>query len=299
MDIQIHATGEDIMESKSNSQPRPWAAGRGAPYSYEGRKEEGNFQIRSGKGLNGTSLKWIAMTAMLIDHIGAVILERLAVYQGDIDRIKMIIALFPGDSLYYAAWGTRVVGRIAFPIYCFLLVEGFLHTRNWKRYWFRLAVFALISEVCFDLAVSNVWFGGTQNVFFELAAGLLVLSALKNAERLPPGPREMSSMIAIAAGCGITWLFKTDYDMEGILLIAAYYLLRSRRWKQALGGGFLAFGGSFPFAYGAAALSSVPILFYNGTKGKGGLKYVFYWFYPAHLLILFLIRRFVIGIPVG
>ena len=90
-------------------------------------------------GLSGTALKYIAMTTMLADHIGAVLLERIVYYRGNLEQVAMLMTSQWGDTLYWLWRMLRTVGRIAFPIYCFLLVEGFLHTRDWRRYWLRMA----------------------------------------------------------------------------------------------------------------------------------------------------------------
>jgi len=81
-------------------------------------------------GLSSTALKYIAMTTMLADHIGAVLLERIVYYRGNLERVALIMTSQWGDTLYWLCQVLRSVGRIAFPIYCFLLVEGFLHTRD-------------------------------------------------------------------------------------------------------------------------------------------------------------------------
>ena len=98
------------------------------------------------KGLNSFQLKCIAIVTMLIDHIGAII--------------------FPTQM------GFRIIGRFSFPIFCFLLVEGFHHTKDVKKYMIRLGIFALISEIPYDLAFRNVFLEfERQNVFFTLLLG--------------------------------------------------------------------------------------------------------------------------------
>ena len=150
-------------------------------------------------GLSGTALKYIAMATMLADHIGAVLLERIVYYRGNLEQVAMLMTSQWGDTLYWLWRMLRTVGRIAFPIYCFLLVEGFLHTRDWRRYWLRMAAFALISEIPFRLAVWNTWAGGSSNVYVELAIGLLVLRGLKQSEGLTQ-PRRAAGMAAVIGG---------------------------------------------------------------------------------------------------
>ncbi len=134
------------------------------------------------KGLTGSTLKIIAMVTMLIDHIGASILER-----GVMPKVADGSVMDAGVEAMkvYNRWkvvdmACRGIGRIAFPIFCFLLVEGFLHTGNWKKYFSRLFLFSLISEVPFDLAVFKSWYDfSSQNVFFTLWIALLVLAGMK------------------------------------------------------------------------------------------------------------------------
>ena len=118
------------------------------------------------KGLSGSTLKIIEMVTMLIDHIGAAVLAR------------MIIA---GNADLYDAYRTlRMIGRIAFPIFCFLLIEGFQHTKNAKKYAERLFLFAAISEIPFDLAFSaKVLEFQYQNVFLHWQSGWLRLWRIK------------------------------------------------------------------------------------------------------------------------
>ena len=109
------------------------------------------------QGISGYWLKVIAVVSMLIDHTSAVILEQIS-------------------GLENPAFLMRIIGRLAFPIYCFLLVEGFYHTRSRAKYAGRLFLFALISEVPFDLAFSRrMWDFSSNNVFFTLLFGLLVI----------------------------------------------------------------------------------------------------------------------------
>lgn len=90
--------------------------------------------------LDGTVLKLIACLSMFIDHLGAV--------------------------CFSGMMGFRIIGRLAFPIYCFLLVEGAVHTRNMKKYILRMGIFALISEVPFDLAFITGWYIRVIRMYF-------------------------------------------------------------------------------------------------------------------------------------
>lgn len=222
---------------------------------------------------------------MLIDHIGAVIIEPGIFHSPDEAAIQAVLATDAGLKWFAADQVLRTVGRIAFPIFCFLLVEGFLHTKDWKKYAARLLAFALISEVPFDMAVFGAWFNPEyQNVFFTLFVGLLVLEGYRRFES-----SQIKQILVMLAGCVAAFLLRCDYNVFGIVLIVILYLFRNNRKYRTLAGGLMAALESSS-CFCAAALAFIPIHLYNGTRGKLRLKYLFYWFYPVHLLILYAIR---------
>lgn len=234
-------------------------------------------------GFTGSQLKWIALITMFIDHTGAILLET-----GLLPQISSAVLaghsfdFLPAD---YEFWYTlnsvlRLIGRIAFPLYCFLLVEGFLHTKNASKYLLRLGFFALISEIPFDLALYGSLFDlRMQNVYFTLFIGLLVLCGMKWAETLR-GKLSFLTYVIAFLGMFIAYFLQTDYDAFGILLIALLYLLRSDRKQLCI------FGAVSTIWEYTAPLAFLPIWFYNGERGKQLPKWVFYAFYPVHLLLL-------------
>lgn len=253
------------------------------------------------RGIDGAALKWIAMCSMLIDHIGAVVLEYGLYYQGGAERMKALLEQPWGVFLYPLSLFLRVLGRPAFLIYCFLLVEGFVHTADRKRYGRNLLLFGFISEIPFNLAVVNRVFDPMyQNVFFELFIGFLILCWIEQAEKMTYGPKEMNLIcLYTLIGCGAAILAGADYNAVGILIIVFLYRFRNSRGKQAAAAGVLGFIETLFPTLGAGALAAVPIWFYNGKRGKQKMKFLFYWFYPLHLLALFLIRWYFLGIPLA
>ena len=141
-----------------------------------------------GKGIPGSTLKIVAMVAMLIDHIGGVVISRMLMSTGlnalDSTNTDAVMEWVSVNSDVYGAYVLcRMIGRIAFPIFCFLLVEGFIHTSDVKKYAIRLGAFALLSEVPFDLAFqSKILEFAYQNVFFTLFIGFVTLIAYKKVE---------------------------------------------------------------------------------------------------------------------
>lgn len=225
-------------------------------------------------GISGSTLKLIAIITMFIDHTGATVLRAILRHPAVLNDPALC-------SIWQSVYRlSRDIGRFAFPIFCFLLVEGFLHTRNVKKYAGRMFLFALISEIPFDLALKGNWyFPEKQNVYFTLLIGLLVLIAMSYLKYLWP--------LALAAGMYAALQINTDYNFKGVFLIAILYLLRKDRLMQCAAGG-AAVAWELP-----APLSFLPIYLYNGTRGLR-MKYVFYWFYPAHLLILHVIAKYLV-----
>ena len=232
------------------------------------------------KCINGFILKMIAILTMLTDHIGAV--------------------LFPGQMLF------RYIGRIAFPIFIFLLVEGFLHTRNIRKYELRLFLFALISEIPFDLAFDGVLVQpDSQNVFVTLFLGLLMLDFMQQAQARISMTAKKAQKIVIEVLILLVFmiianLLETDYSAGGILLIWVFYRLRGKNLQITVLMWVIT-----GFFFGAiewfCLIAMVPIALYNGERGFSNgriysgqatgaaavfVKWAFYLFYPVHLLIL-------------
>ncbi len=234
---------------------------------------------------SGSALKWFAVLIMLVDHIGACLLEVFVLnyygvspLAGRIDNLYFWLSL---DSVL------RGIGRAAFPIFCFLLVEGAVHTRSPRKYLLRLASFALISEIPFDLALHNQpFYWGTQNVFFTLLAGLLVIQAFQSS----PG-QEWRGMLALAVLGAAAELCGTDYGAIGVAVIAVMYLLRERFWAASVLSLILL------VLLARIEIFSIPafliLALYNGKRGRQP-KYFFYVFYPVHLLILWAAGNFVL-----
>lgn len=209
--------------------------------------------------LDSFQLKCIAIVSMALDHTGAV--------------------LYPSQI-----W-LRCLGRIAFPIFCFLIVEGFFHTHDVRRYMGRLGVFALISEIPYDLAFRGVPLEyDHQNVFFTLLIGIGMVVLLERNREWP-----VKAVILLLA-MWLAVLIRSDYNFRGVLLIFVFYIFHESRWLAVTAGGF------WNFLYQGViqkygVLSVLPLALYNGERGRK-MKYFFYIFYPAHLLLLYGISRF-------
>lgn len=219
--------------------------------------------------MNSFTLKMIAIITMLIDHTAAV--------------------LVPDDQLIYIVM--RAIGRLAFPIFCFLIVEGLHNSKNVNNYILRLGVFAFISEIPFDLALfREPLFLNYQNVYFTLVIGLAVIYGLHKIRMHLVSNQVISiilQVIVVISGCVLANFLRTDYSMMGVILILVFYQFREKKLLLIISVLCVTIGLGSPFE-GLASISLIFILLYNGLRGPK-TKYVFYAFYPVHLLCLYLI----------
>lgn len=235
-----------------------------------------------GPQLSACGLHLLAMALMLCDHLWATVV--------------------PGSE-----WLT-CLGRLAFPIFAFLLVEGYFHTRSLKRYAGRLALCALLSEVPFDLVMGGtVFYPFHQNVLWTLLLGLGLIHLNERARasgRLwrRAAAAALSVLLALVLGLALM----VDYHCAGLFTILAFYAFRGRRWPclagqlAALGWINLSLLAGYSYQIvlaghtfwlpqqGFALLALIPIWLYRGRQGPHGraLRLLFYGFYPLHLLVL-------------
>ena len=235
-------------------------------------------------GLDSTALRLLAILFMVLDHLWATVV--------------------PGNL-----WLT-CLGRLAFPIFAFQLCEGYRHTSDYRRYRRRLLVFALLSEIPFNLFYAgSVIFPFHQNVLFTLLLGLL---AIRQADRLrrEEGIKKKSlrclALLLIFAG-GVV-LFP-DYGLMGIMTVLCFFVFRDHRLFQLAAMAVLniftfkgqtipisLFGLACDFPIQGFALLALPLIWlYNGEKGRGGkgLRLFWYIFYPLHMLALYFIQRII------
>ncbi len=255
--------------------------------------------VSKGTGISGSTLKIIAIIAMFIDHIGATILERLLLRSG-----YTIAQAIPGGMdnwmsdpgnavLLYGYYTMRLIGRFGFPLFCFLLVEGFIHTRSRAKYALRLFLFCLISEVPFDLAIKGEYFNPDyQNVFFTLLLGFLAMCAYDYIQKRISAEKPLFQLLpclgVLAVAMVAAELLKTDYAAMGVLTISVMYLYRFDKFKSMLWGCIVLTFMSIMEA--TAFLMLIPISKYNGKRGLN-IKYFFYAFYPVHLGLLYLVCK--------
>lgn len=247
------------------------------------------------KFISGSTLKILAIIFMVIDHLGQVVLKNGII-------LNAPYSMFTDeqfDILMSAVNICHILGRIAFPIFCFLLVEGFFHTHNLKKYISNLVIFALISEPIYDLACAGTLFSlGQQNVLFTLLLGLIILTIIKRFNK-----NVIISFVTIVIGAYISYICNLDGWYYGITLISMFYLfydMPTLKYTASIlimyicGLNFTISGFIDPYFF-TAVISLLFISKYNGERGMK-MKYFFYIFYPGHLLIFYLASLILIKI---
>ena len=230
------------------------------------------------KFLSGSWLKLMAVVSMLIDHTAHILWWN--------DPAMTAELIFLGGRSISVYWLARKIGRLAFPIFCFLIGEGWRHTRSKVKYGLNLALFALLSEIPFNLMMNGTLAcPGKQNVFVTLFLGLLFLWIYDWKIR------EFWKAIGFLGVGACAILLKADYGLAGAVLVLVMYALNQKPALRAII--------SYPLLSGGAAAfcAFAPISLYNGKRGficSRWLKYTFYLFYPLHILILLGIRKYFI-----
>lgn len=233
-------------------------------------------------GFSTFSLKIIAVITMLIDHIGLLLLS-------DYARAYEVC---------------RIVGRISFPIFCFVLVEGYFHTKNRMSYAIRLGMFALVSEIPYNMMFGKIFYMEKQNVIFVLFFGFMVIWALDLItgfaikypevilERVGVSRLNVAAeLIVMALGLSAAYLFHVTYSYAGVMLIICFYVFKKHHIGKIVSNIVFNMG---MFGYGiqwAGIMSIIPIALYNGKPGCKKGKYFFYWFYPIHIMLLVTLKR--------
>lgn len=235
--------------------------------------------------ISSCGLHILAMVLMFCDHLWATVV--------------------PGND-----WLTDI-GRLAFPIFAFMTVEGYFHTRNLKKYVLRLFVFALISEIPFNLMLgSRIFYPIHQNVLWTFLLGIAMIRWNEKAKNAPVWRRILRAASSAAVGFLVGTVTMVDYFGAGVLMVLTFYFLRGRKWWQFAGqlialyyinteilSGFSyqweLFGRTvWVVRQSFAVLALIPIWLYRGRQGhhSKAFRWLCYGFYPAHMLLLALIR---------
>lgn len=228
------------------------------------------------KGLSQEALKGIACFTMLLDHIGATMVQGYAL---------------------------RIIGRIAFPIFCFLMAEGTFYTKNPRKYGLRLMIGALLSEIPFDLAFRGKLTWEYQNVMLTLFLGFLTVEIIQKTKF------DIVKLLAVSGGFVLAEWANTDYGGFGVLLVVLFSQTRGKLWFQTVLVMMFSWmmnslkipvlGMMVPIEM-FAVFAMIPIALYSGRKATSSraVQWGYYLFYPVHLMILVIVRILLRNQPV-
>jgi hypothetical protein len=215
--------------------------------------------------MSGLILKVIALTTMIIDHYGAIFHSNIMIY--------------------------RIIGRLAFPIYCFLLVEGYTHTSNFKKYAQRLIIFAFLSEIPFDLAIYGRVGFIHQNIFFTLFLGLIAMYLLDKRNT----DKGFYNISVITGASILASILRTDYQFIGIIYIMSFYYTKNFPKNKRfiiMAVIMIITNLSAGWVQQFSVIALIIIYFYNNKPGFKNkvLQFSFYAAYPLHLLIFYIFQ---------
>lgn len=221
------------------------------------------------KPLNSNILKLSALAFMTVDHIGYILLNNYLPF--------------------------RIIGRLAFPIFAYMIAEGCAHTKNRRKYFLTVFLTGAFFQIIYSLITSSL----SLNILLTFSVSIALIYIFDWARAVKIRIAYSVPCLVIISVFLISYIlppltngfFKFDYGFIGILIPVALYFTKNKKLRLAVLSVLLVFLslGSSPIQF--FSLLSVPMLaLYNGNRGKHKLKYLFYIYYPAHLLLLYLIK---------
>jgi len=234
-------------------------------------------------GISAFGLKIIALITMIVDHVACIFVKNKMLFQA-----------------------MRGVGRLSFPLYAFLIVEGFINTSNRIKYAIRLLVFAVISEVPYDMVFGGAFVNMSKsNVFFTLLLGLLAVWGMeiasenkmvffkKSAKNCSKnGAQLIMNVLSVGIPCCVAHIVNSSYSYAGVLLIVCFYVFRKYYIGKLVSNLFFNIG-MFGGIQWAGSFAIIPIIFYNGLSGNKRFKWLFYMVYPVHLIAIVVIYHII------
>ena len=227
--------------------------------------------MRKYQKLSGSALKMIAIILMLIDHTAGHVLT---------SSYPVSFTVFNTTVTLYRLM--RWAGRLSFPIFAFLLTEGFIHTRDRRKYGRNLLIFALISEIPWNLEHTGTLLYAKQNVMFTLLLGFLGMCVIEAYKDDIPKQAVLLLLLLF-----VSFVLKADYGYRGFAFILLLYTLRNNKVLQCV------IGTCLLSSTWIGGLAFIPINMYNGKRGfikTPLLKYAVYALYPLHMLVIYYIR---------
>lgn len=220
---------------------------------------------------------------MTLDHFAVIVIQNGKLYGFSPEYYQMAVETAEGARWLELYHVFRFLGRLSFPVFAFLVVEGFIHTQSFWKYFGRMLLMALVSEVPYDLGFYNEILDlRAQNVGFTFLLALLMLLCMKRFRRRPW--MKWGSVIAFAAAAEF---LRVDYGALAIIMMALLYDFRKEKLLRMSSLTVVSALNSLE-CFGFGAFAVIPLLFYNGERGSSGFKWLFYVYYPLHLMVFYI-----------
>ncbi|MDO5344440.1 MAG: TraX family protein [Lachnospiraceae bacterium] len=240
--------------------------------------------------ITADGLKLFACITMFLQSVGIVIVGQGMIHLGQYTQEGLSQALAEDSHLMTLAGissGLELLGGLSVPIFAFLLVEGFRNTSSYSRYLLTMVLFALLSEIPYDLAMQQKWMDfSSQNALVSMSICLLMLYFLKMAQERGGMMASVLQLLIVLAAIIWAALFRAAYGLCLILLVAVFYVFYGKNGIKTL------LGVVISLLYVTGPLAFYGIYCYNGQRKDRLPKYVYYVFYPLHLLVLGLIVKY-------
>lgn len=253
----------------------------------------GRKNRRRGIIVTGTKLKVYACITMVFYTVAMSVVQNGLIHVNDYSQEELAALLSRNPHMMIlSGWASvlQLLGGLAVPVFAFLLVEGFLHTSNFPRYLLTMLGFAVVSEIPYDFAMNDtLWTLASQNALFTMTICLVMLYGLRTFDR---GNGHLHRLVQVAIVLAtVMWssFFRCNGGLCMVLLTAVYYLFREHR------GGRLLLGCFISLMYVTGPLSTYALYSYDGVRGWNRNKYLFYAFYPLHMLVLGLVAHMLAG----
>lgn len=242
------------------------------------------------RGIGQDFIEIMALIAMFLDHFASTYVEQCRL--GEYNLSDGMLAAFANP--YAKGWMIaylvlKIIGRIAFPIYAYNIAMGAKRTRNLRKYFIRVILLAVISEVPYDLAFfGKTLFWDNQNVLFSFSICLLTIEVNKFLmKKISGAGGKLTAGLLCCLAMALAYFLNVDYGIFGVLFVFIIYYFPEKTIKYLVASGLLVF-----YSIGELfGLSAVPLIMFCNGKRKRKLKIFFYLFYPIHLIVLFLLVR--------
>ena len=242
--------------------------------------------------ITADGLKMFACIVMLIQTVGIAVIEKGLIHLDQYTQESLNQAMSQDSRLMtLAGIGSimQLIGGMAIPVFAFLLVEGFRNTSDYKKYLLTMIITALVSEIPYDLAIcGKVWDLSSQNAMITMCICLILLKCMELFSNSSGFAGSMVRILIMIAAIVWVSIFRAEYGLCMVLLVTVFYVFDTKNVLKTVLGCIIS------LMYVTGPIAFYGIWCYNGDRKDRINKYVYYAFYPLHLLVLGVIAKFVL-----